>query len=107
MTEKFHYTIGEVAKKLNVKPSLIRFWEQEINIIKTKKNNKGYRIYTEEDIEFLRLIYHLVRERGMTLKGAEQKIKDGKSDAERELEVVRRLATVKETLLALKKQLDG
>ncbi len=106
MANKLYYTIGEVAKLLDVKPSLIRFWEQEINIINPKKNNKGYRIYTQDDIDKLKLVYHLVREKGMTLKGAEQKIKDGKTDAERELEVVNRLKNIKETLLALRKQLD-
>jgi len=106
MTEKLYYTIGEVAKMLEVKSSLIRFWEQEIKIIKPKKNSKGYRIYTKEDIQKLKLVYHLVRERGMTLKGAEQKVKDGRTEAEMNLDVVNRLKNVRETLLALKKQID-
>ena len=70
--EKKYYTIGEVAEQFNVATSLIRFWESEFDNIKPKKNRKGNRQFTKEDIENVRLIYHLVKERGFTLNGAKE-----------------------------------
>ena len=70
--EKLYYTIGEVAKMFDVNTSLIRYWEKEFDIIKPYKNKKGNRMFTPEDIENFHLIYHLVKEKGMTLKGAER-----------------------------------
>ena len=71
--EKLFYSIGEVADMFKVNTSLIRFWEKEFDIIKPKKNKKGNRLFTKEDIENFHIIYHLVKERGMTLKGAKMK----------------------------------
>ena len=73
---KLYYSISEVAKMFDVNESLLRFWEKEFPIIKPKKNAKGTRQYRKEDIENIRLIYHLVKEKGMTLLGARQKLKD-------------------------------
>ena len=73
--KKLYYTIGEVAKMFNVNTSLIRYWEKEFSIIKPKKNRKGNRLFTPKDIENIKLIYHLVKERGMTLQGAKKKLK--------------------------------
>ncbi len=70
--EKVYYTIGEVAEMFDVNTSLIRFWEKEFDIIKPKKNKKGNRLFTKQDIDNLHIIYHLVKERGMTLKGAKE-----------------------------------
>jgi hypothetical protein len=66
--EKLYYSIGEVAEQFNVAPSLIRFWESEFEIIKPKKNRKGNRQFTREDIDNVRTIYHLVKEKGFTLQ---------------------------------------
>ena len=74
--EKLYYSIGEVADMFNVNTSLIRFWEKEFDVIKPKKNKKGNRFFTIQDIENIKLIYHLVKERGMTLSGAKKKLKD-------------------------------
>ena len=100
--EKLYYSISEVADMFGVNNSLIRFWEKEFDIIKPKKNKKGNRMFTKDDIENFRVIYHLVKERGFTLHGAQQKLKENKSDTVNKVEVIHRLAKVKEFLLDLK-----
>ncbi len=75
-TEKLFYKIGEVADMFAVNVSLIRFWEKEFEILKPKKNNKGNRMFTKKDVDNLIIIYHLVKERGFTLEGAKQKLKE-------------------------------
>lgn len=75
LPEKRYYKIGEVADAFGVNASLIRFWEKEFKVIKPKKNAKGNRLFTKEDIENFKLIYNLVKERGFTLDGAKQKLK--------------------------------
>ena len=87
---------------MSVNASLIRFWEKEFDIIQPHKNKKGNRLFTAKDIENIKLIHYLVKERGFTLQGAKQKIKDGKSDAERESEMAERLKKVREFLVELK-----
>jgi len=73
--EKKYYTIGEVAEIFNVATSHIRFWESEFDVIKPKKNKKGNRQFTKDDIEKIKLIYHLVKEKGFTLQGARETIR--------------------------------
>lgn len=102
---KLYYSIGEVAEMFNVNTSLIRFWEKEFDILKPKKNKKGNRLFTKTDIENLQLIYHLVKERGYTLEGAKQKLKDNKNDVVNNHEIIMSLTRVKEFLLELKKTL--
>jgi DNA-binding transcriptional MerR regulator len=104
--EKLYYTIGEVAKMLDLSTSLIRYWEKEFDIIKPKKNKKGNRHFTNDDIENLKLIYHLVKERGMTLKGAKQKLKENKEGTEHNFEIIQKLQGIKDMLLAMKSELD-
>ncbi len=70
LPDKLYYSIGEVAKAFDVNTSLIRYWEQEFPIIKPKKNKKGNRYFTPEDLKNLQIIYHLVKEKGYTLDGA-------------------------------------
>ena len=74
--EKIFYSIGEVAKHFNVNVSLIRFWEKQFDILKPKKNKKGNRMFTKKDMANLEIIYHLVKERGFTLQGAKNKLKE-------------------------------
>ena len=102
---KLYYTIGEVAKMFEVKTSLIRFWEKEFDIIKPKKNKKGNRLFTKEDVDHFYIIYHLVKERGYTLEGAKKKLRQNKPDTLNQVEVVRALNKVKDFLLELKTQL--
>ncbi len=103
--KKLYYTIGEVADIFDVNTSLIRFWEKEFDILKPKKNAKGNRLFTEEDLNNLFIIYHLVKERGYTLQGAKEKLKDNKDDTINQIEMVKSLENVKSFLLELKKQL--
>ncbi len=100
--EKLYYSISEVAQMFDVNNSLIRFWEKEFDIIKPKKNKKGNRMFTKEDIKNFRVIYHLVKERGFTLQGAQLKLKENKSDTVNKVEVVDRLSKVKGFLIELR-----
>ena len=75
MADKLYYTIGEVSRMFNVNPSLIRFWEKEFDIIKPKKNKKGNRFFTIQDIDNFRLIYHLVKEKFETEPRQEVEVK--------------------------------
>jgi len=100
--EKLYYSIGEVAAMFSVNTSLIRYWEKEFDIIKPKKNKKGNRFFTKADIENFHLIYHLVKERGMTLSGAKLKLKENKEDTQNNFEVVSRLKEIKDLLLEMK-----
>ena len=102
---KLFYPIGEVAEMFKVNTSLIRFWEKEFDIIKPQKNKKGDRFFTPQDIDNLRIIYHLVKERGFTLQGAKEKLKKNKGDTIDNVEIVKSLNKVKDFLLELKKEL--
>lgn len=104
---KLYYSIGEVADMFGVNESLLRFWEKEFPQITPKKTNKGTRQYRKEDIETIKLIYHLVKEKGMTLPGARQRLSDNKTSTTQNFEVISRLKEIKEELLAMKKELDG
>jgi DNA-binding transcriptional MerR regulator len=100
--EKLYYSIGEVATIFDVNTSLIRFWEKEFDIIKPHKNKKGNRLFTQKDINNFHLIFHLVKERGMTLKGAQKKLKDNKESTENNFEVVKRLKDIRGLLVEIK-----
>lgn len=107
-TEKLFYSIGEVAEMFEVNTSLIRFWEKEFDIIKPQKNKKGNRLFTKKDIENFRIIYHLVKDKGYTLQGAKEHLKDTKVSKEvinKNAEAIEKLKKLKEALLELKKEL--
>ncbi len=103
--EKVYYSIGEVAELFEVNQSLIRFWEKEFDILKPQKNKKGNRLFTKSDLENLKLIYHLVRERGYTLQGAREKLKQNRENVVNSVQMISSLNKVKEFLLELKKEL--
>lgn len=103
---KVYYSIGEVADMFGVNPSLIRFWEKEFDIIKPHKNKKGNRQFTKADIDNFHLIYHLVKEKGMTLKGAQMKLQKNKEETEQTFEVIKRLKNIREELISIKDQLS-
>jgi DNA-binding transcriptional MerR regulator len=105
LPEKRYYSIGEVAKAFDVNTSLIRFWEKEFDIIKPKKNAKGDRKFTPEDIKNLQLIFHLVKERGFTLDGAKIHLKENQKKTLDKFEIIRKLETIKSQLTNLKNQL--
>jgi DNA-binding transcriptional MerR regulator len=104
--EKSYFTIGEVAEMFAVSTSLIRFWEQEFDILQPKKNKKGNRLFTRKDLDNLKIIYHLVKERGYTLKGAREKLKGNQEQLDRELQIVASLQRLKHFLHELKSDMD-
>lgn len=104
---KLYYSISEVAQMFDVNESLLRFWEKEFPQLSPKKGSRGVRQYRKEDIETVKLIYHLVKERGMTLPGARQRMKDNKENTLRNFEIVDRLKAIREELLSMKRALDG
>ena len=101
-TEKLFYKIGEVAKMFDVNVSLIRFWEKEFDILKPKKNKKGNRLFTKIDLNNLKIIYHLVKERGFTLEGAKMKLKENKKDTINNFEIVNHLKDIRGFLVKLR-----
>ncbi|MCW5520008.1 MerR family transcriptional regulator [Aureitalea sp. L0-47] len=105
LPEKRYYGIGEVARAFDVNTSLLRFWEKEFDILQPKKNAKGNRKFTPEDIKNLELIYHLVKERGFTLEGAKIHLKENKKPTMDNFVIIRKLETVKAELLKIKEQL--
>lgn len=105
LPEKRYYSIGEVAKAFNVNASLLRFWEKEFNVLQPKKNAKGNRKFTPEDIKNLKLIYHLVKERGFTLEGAKIHLKEEKKETLNNFEIISKLEGIKQQLINIKNQL--
>ena len=103
---KLYYSISEVARMFNVNESLLRYWEKEFPIISPKKAGGNIRQYRKEDIENIRLVYHLVKEKGMTLQGAKQRLKVNKEKTAQTAEVVVRLKEIREELVKLRKSLD-
>ncbi len=100
------YSMGEVSEMFDVKPSLLRHWETQFSVLKPKRNKKGNRLYTPADVENLKLIYHLVRERGMTLDGAKKALKSEKStELERDAELLERLLKVRSLLEDVRQEL--
>ena len=103
--EKLYYSIGEVASMFNVNASLIRYWEKEFDILQPKKNKKGNRLFTSKDIDNIHIIYHLVKERGMTLKGVKKKLNENREDTINNVEVVKSLQNIKNLLLEIREGL--
>jgi DNA-binding transcriptional MerR regulator len=105
--EKLFYAIGEVAEMFDVNTSLIRFWEKEFDVIKPRKNKKGNRLFTKEDVENFHLIYNLVKVRGMTLAGAKKKMKENKTDMHDDFEIIQTLNLVKDMLIEIRDEMDS
>ena len=105
LPEKRYYNIGEVAKAFHVNTSLIRFWEKEFDILKPKKNAKGNRKFTPEDIKNLQIIFHLVKERGFTLEGAKIHLKEDKKKTLDNFQIISKLESIKTELIKLKNQM--
>jgi DNA-binding transcriptional MerR regulator len=103
--EKRYYSIGEVAKAFEVNASLIRFWDSEFDILKPKKNAKGNRMFTPEDVKNLQLIFHLVKERGFTLEGAKTHLKEGQKKTLDKFDIINKLETIKAQLLSIKSEI--
>lgn len=105
LPDKLYYSIGEVARAFDVNTSLIRFWEKEFDVLQPKKNKKGNRYFTPDDIKHLKTIYHLVKERGYTLEGAKIALKEEKQ-LDEDIELIFRLEAIKAELMELKTRFD-
>ncbi len=103
--DKRYYSIGEVAKAFGVNASLIRFWDSEFDILKPKKNAKGNRMFTPEDVKNLQLIFHLVKERGFTLEGAKTHLKEGQKKTLDKFDIINKLEAIKAQLLSIKNEI--
>lgn len=104
--KRLFYTIQEVADHFAVNVSLLRFWEKEFENIRPKKTAGGTRQFTREDIQQVEVVYHLVKEKGMTLEGARQTLKTKKDDETKRVEAIARLTEIKKELLLLEEQFD-
>ena len=104
---KLYYSISEVADMFHVSETLLRYWEREFpTFITPRKSGRQIRQYTEENIEQVRLVYHLVKEKGMTLQGARQTLKNNKTGTVQTMEVINRLKAIREEVMAMKQELD-
>ena len=104
-TEKLFYKISEVGKMFDINISTVRYWEKEFDILKPKKNKKGNRLFTPKDVANLKIIYHLLKERGFTLGGAKKKLKENKKDTIDNIEIVNHLKDIKGFLVKLREEL--
>lgn len=102
-----YYSIGEVADMIGVNESLLRFWEKEFPQIKPNKAGRNIRQYRKEDIETIKMIYHLVKEKGMTLQGARQRLKVSKEATQRNFELIERLKAIREELVGMRDALNS
>lgn len=104
--KRLYYSIQEVADHFAVNVSLLRFWEKEFDNIRPRKTTGGTRQFTREDIQQVEIVYHLVKEKGMTLDGARQTLKTKKDDETKRVEAIARLTEIKKELLLLEEQFD-
>jgi len=100
--EKIYHTIGEVADMLGENVSLIRYWENNFDILKPLKNKKGNRLFTNDDVFTLKLIHHLVKQKGLTLKGAQLKLKENREETIQNYEIVERLQEIRSQLVEIR-----
>ena len=102
---KLLYTMGEVTEMFDVNASLIRYWESKFDCIKPQKNKKGNRLFTPSDIENFKLIYHLVKEKGMTLEGANNTLKRRGKKLHKEVSILERLQSIRAMLVEVRESL--
>ena len=103
---KLYYSIREVAEEMGIPEHTLRFWEKEIKQLKPKKTTGGTRQYTREDIELVKLIHHLVKEQGLTLKAAQARLKTSRKNVVSSQEIAERLKAVRDELLMMKAKLE-
>lgn len=103
---KLYYNIREVAEMVNLPEHTLRFWEKEFSGLKPKKTSGGTRQYTRQDIELVRLIHHLVKDQGLTIKAARERLKTSKKQVVDHQEIVARLRSIRAELMLMKSKLD-
>lgn len=106
-SNRLYYSIKEVAAHFNVNESLLRFWETEFDIINPRKTDSGTRQYTKDDIENIAVVYHLVKEKGLTLEGARQTLKLKRDEETRKIQVINKLEQIKKELEDLESAFDS
>ena len=104
--EKIVFSIGEVAEMIGENTSLVRYWENQFDALKPKKNKKGTRLFSKKDIETVKLIHYLVKVRGLTIKGAKQKLKENRDETLNNFEIAKRLQNIRDELSAIGEALD-
>ncbi len=104
--EKIYYSMGEVADMFGLSSSHIRYWENQFEALKPFKNKKGNRLFTKEDIEIIRLINYLVKERGLTIKGARKKLSENRADTLNNFEIARRLQDIRQELVEIRDEIE-
>ncbi len=108
MAQKIFFRIGEVAKKFNVQTSLIRYWEKEFSFIHPKKSDKGTRLFTQKDMDNFEIVYHLIKEKGMTIQGTREYFKKHyDKDSLDKLEVINTLKRTRNLLEEVRNVLDN
>jgi len=100
--EKLFYSIGEVAAMLDEQTSAVRYWENEFDIIKPRKNKKGNRMFSPQDLENLKIIHYLLKEKGMTIAGAKKKMAENPGDVKKNHEVIRSLQEIRKLLVKIR-----
>lgn len=103
--EKYYYSIGEVAKMFGVNTSMIRYWENEFDVLRPRKNKKGNRLFTQRDVRYVHVIYHLTKVKGYTLAGAKQALKEKFSEYEERVIMLETLDKTRKFLVDLDKAL--
>jgi len=104
-SEKQYYSISETAEMMGVKTSLLRSWENVFELIKPFKNQKGTRFFTQNDLEVIRTIQYLTKEKGYTLQGAKEVIRGNYAKVATQADVIHKLNMVKDFLLEIKNNL--
>lgn len=104
--EKIYYSVGEVAQMLGENPSLIRYWENQFEKLKPFKNKKGNRMFSPDDVELIKLIHYLVKQRGLTIKGAKQKLRENRDETMENYEIVKKLQSVRNELKEILAEID-
>jgi len=102
---KMYHTMGEVTTMFGVNHSLIRYYEKEFDVLQPKKNKKGNRYFTNEDIENLKIIFHLIRDKGYTIQGAKDHLKNNMSETKDQQNILNSLENLKKFLLEVRDQL--
>jgi DNA-binding transcriptional MerR regulator len=105
--DKLYYSIGEVAEMFNVSRSLLRYWEHEFAYLTPRKNRKGDRLFTKENIQQIQIIYNLVKERGFTLEGAKQELKKEKISLNEQMDLLGRMKYIQQKLKDLDDKLSN
>ena len=103
--KRIYYTIGGVAEYFGVNESTLRYWEDEFDIITPRRSSRGVRFYNQEDIDNVRLVYYLLKEKGLTLAGAKKQLRENRSGVIRSNEIISRLKSVREELCGIRNEL--